>query len=168
MKRIICVLIILLSVTAVLLNACGEREAIALPSDIAARLKEKVRMPKGVIVSDENAEETGELASVLMGDEFDPEIFDGYAIYPPVVNVTAAEFGIFKVKNLSDIGKAQAIIRQRIDKIRDLFKDDSELKAQYKIAENGEIRTDGRYVYYSMAKDNGEVFEIISGMLNDK
>jgi len=170
MRRVIGVLIVILSAFIVILNACGEREAIALPSDIAAKLKEEVHMPKGVIISDENAEETGKLVSVLMGDEFDSAMFEGYAIYPPVVNVTAAEFGILKVKNISDIGKAEAIVRQRIYKIRELFKDDSKStrNEQYIIAENGEVRTDGRYVYYSLSKDNGKVFDIISGMLKDK
>jgi|GEM_PF-3032850 hypothetical protein len=169
MKRIIGILIIVLSVIVIILNACTREAiagAIALPSDIASRLKAEVRMPKGVIVSDENAEETGQLVIALMGKDFDSAMFDGYAVYPPVVNVTASEFGIFKVKDLSDIDKAEEIARRRIEKIQALFSD--ERNEQYKIAENGEVRTDGKYVYYSMSKDNGKVFDIISDMLNDK
>jgi len=160
MRKIIGYLIIIMAVGVVIFNACGTREAIAVPSDIAARLAAEITMPRGVMVTDENAADTGQLIYALMGADFDPDMFDGYAVYPPVVNDTAAEFGILKVRDSADIADAEKLIRTRIDKIRKSF--------EYDLPEKYEIRTDGKYVFYSMAKDNSKVFDIINEMLNDK
>lgn len=165
-RMIVSVLIIILSVWIMIFNACGTREAIALPLDIANRLLENINMPRGVLVSDENFEDTGQLAQNLMGADFNPDMFDGYAFYPPMVSVNAAEFGIFKVKNETDIEKAKQFAKHRIDSTVQSFED--YLPDQHKIAKNGEIRTEGKYVYYSMTKDNKRVFQIINEMLNDK
>ena len=162
MRKIIGYLIIIMAVGVVIFNACATREAIALPSDIAARLAAEIRMPRGVLVTDENAADTGQLIYTLMGEDFNPGMFDGYAVYPPVVNNTASEFGILKVKDIADIADAEKLIRTRIEKIRKSF--------EYELSEKYEIRTDGRYIFYSIASDtdNGKVFGIINEMLNDK
>ena len=162
MRKTISYLIIIMAVGVVIFNACARREAIALPSDIAARLAAEMRMPRGVLVTDENSADTGQLIYTLMGDDFNPGMFDGYAVYPPVVNNTAAEFGILKVKDASKIADAEKLISRRIEKVRKSF--------DYKLSEKYEIRTHGRYIFYSIASDtdNGKVFGIIHEMLNDK
>lgn len=166
MKKIVTTLIVILSVGVMVLNACSSREAIAVPIDIANRLMTEVDMPKGVLVTDENAKDTSQLAAALMGEEFTPDIFEAYAFYPPMLSVNASEFGILKVKDNADVDKVKEIIRNRIDNTMQTF--DGYLPDQYDIAKNAEIRTDGRYVYYSMTKNNDRVFDIIDEMLNDK
>lgn len=167
MRKIVIAAIVILSAGVMILNACSQREAIALPVDIANRVIDEIDLPMGVMVNDENIAETGQLASALMGDEFNPALFDGFAFYPSVFSSNASEFGILKVKNEPDVEKVKEIINSRMEDIKNSFADDVR-SDQYKIAKNGEIRADGKYIYYSVTEDNGRILNIIDEMLKDK
>lgn len=166
MRKIVISLILILFVCILILNACSASEAIAIPVDIANRLVNEVNMPKGVMVTNENVIETGQLANALLGDEFDSDMYESYAFYPPVMSKNASEFGILKVKESKDVSKAEKIAQRRIDNIQKSFEDFT--PEQYEIAKTGEVRTDGRYIYYSMSQNNDRMFNIIEEMLNDK
>lgn len=162
-RMIVLVLIFSLSL-GILLNACSSREAIALPSDIAERLMDEVKLPKGVLITDTDSS-TKNLAVNLIGDDFSPQMFSGYAIYPSSFTSNVSEFGILKVKDSAFIPKAKEFAERRIEQARKDFAYD---KNQSEIADNGEVRINGNYVYYSITEDNNRIFNVVYQMLNDK
>ena len=168
MKQTRFIITIMIAVMALLtlINACSLREPIALPSDIADRLITDIKFPRGLIISNENTKNDSVIASNILGAEFNPDIYESYAIYPSAENTSASEFGILKVKDKKYLESAKELAQGRIDAMRKAF--DGYLDGQYEIAKGGEVRTEGRYVYYSMSEDNGKVFKIIKEMLDDK
>ena len=88
-----------------------------------------------------------------------------YAIRPGTME-SAAEAGIFRLHNKSDAEQVLEMCRRRIQSRQTYFaKYGAE---QAKMANNGEARSYGEYVYYVIAADKDAVFKAIEDMLRGK
>jgi len=95
-------------------------------------------------------------------ENFKPEKYTGFALYPSAFSNIPDEYGIIEVKDKTEIGKAALMLKNRIKRLYEQFSSDKEAA---KMIENAKIRSSGNYIYYAVTKENEHILNQIENML---
>ncbi|MEG1010161.1 MAG: DUF4358 domain-containing protein [Clostridia bacterium] len=91
---------------------------------------------------------------------------EDFCINIPMMNISATEIGIIKVKNLNDVN----YVKDKLDKRAKTILNDQEkyLNDQYELAKKPLIKAKGKYVIFSISEVNNEIENIFDSFFEVK
>lgn len=160
MKKIICLVVVVMSVFAVVGCSTKEAQVVNVPvKDIISNIENEVETISQLMEIDLKDEEMPQInKDIAKAYNINGEDIEEGIIKCPMINLTVDEIAVLKVTDESKIPAIEEALKQHVEVVLKSF--ENYMPENYEVAKNYILKSNGNYVFFVISQDAEKIEEI--------